>query len=351
MSTDTDIRTTLRRTVEATDVPFIDEAGFERRVRRHRNRRRSGVVGAVAAAAAAVLAVPLAVSQIDSDPGSAPPPFAAVGPRPAAYFVLGARAVMLDGDGELYDLDVRAEAVIGPTDQGVLILSRESRLVHVRVSESDRGWTFDRVEAPTTRPVQSAAVSADGSRVAVVDLEEDLVVYDLGGDELSRTPNVGSAYVADFSDRVLYAVGDDTLRFGMGPDAVEIPVFDGPAWDSAAGGNVVAVSSHPTTRIYDVADGSAVEIAELPGRGDLSPDGRYYVAGQEDTPAALWDGDSGEQLPLSGLDGPADQLRWLDQDTFVAGSSAAHGELYACEASTQRCERIFEHLRGIWLER
>lgn len=360
MSTDIEIRTTLRQAAEATDAPAIDRAGFERRVRRHRLRRRAGGAAAAGAICAVALAVPLAVQQVGSESGTAPLPFPAAGPqeRPPAYFVLGQRAVMLDPDGGLHDLGVRAEAVVGPTEQGVLIVSGESHLVHVRVAEADSGWTFDRVEVPTTEPVDSAAVSADGSQVAVIDNKDDLVVYDLAdGDELSRTSHDRSAYVADFSDRVLYAVGDDTLRLGTGPDAVDLRASDGPAWNSVTGGDLVATTteeSNVTTRVYDVATGSAVEVAEMPGWGDLSPDGRYYLAALDEGSRELWDLEAGEERPLSGLEGSADQIRWLDEDTVLVGSGTLrNGDqvslLYACEASTQHCVEIYETGKLIWL--
>jgi hypothetical protein len=219
------------------------------------------------------------------------------------------------------------------------------------MSEAGSGWTFDRVEVPTTGPVQSAAVSADGSQVAVVDLEEDLVVYDLAdGVEESRTPHDRTAYVADFSDRVLFAVGGDTLRLGLDANAIDVPVFAGPAWSSYVGANTVAVSSEEsggTTRVYDVTDGSATEIAEIPGKGDLSPDGRYYLAVLGQGSRELQDLAAGEQRPLSGLEGSADEIQWLDEDTVLVGSGTLrNGEqvslLCACEASTQHCVEIYE---------
>lgn len=208
------------------------------------------------------------------------------------------------------------------------------------------------------RRIQGAAVSADGSQVAVVDLEEDLVVYDLAdGDEVSRTSHDRSAYVADFSDRVLYAVGDDTLRLGLDATAIDVPVFAGPAWSSYVGANTVAVSSEEsggTTRVYDVTDGSATEIAEMPGKGDLSPDGRYYFAALEEGSRELWDLEAGERRPLSGLEGSADQVRWLDEDTALVGSGTLRNDeqvslLYACEASTQHCVEVYETDKMVWL--
>lgn len=293
MSMDSEIRSTLRRVAEDADAPVIDQAGFDGRVRRHRNRRRARIGCAAAAVTAVALAVPLTVSQIASDPGSASGSFASVGPqvRPPVYFVLAGRAVMLDSTGKLHHLDVRAEAVVGPTEQGVLIASGESRLVHVRVSKTGRAWTFDRVEVPTKQPIQSAAVSADGSRVAVVDLQEDLMIYDLAsGDVVRRVPNDRSAYVADFGDQVLYAVGNDSLRLGEGADAIDIPVSHGAARQSATGGNVVAVGDDgSTTRLYDVSGGDPTEIGEVPGMRDSSPDGRYYLSAPAAAPPTLWE--------------------------------------------------------------
>lgn len=363
MSTDTEIRTTMRQVADGVEPPRIDELGIDRRVRRHRLRRRAGGVAAAGAICAAVLAVPLAVQQIDSESGTAPPPFAGSVPqeRPPAYFVLGSRAVMLDSDGKVHDLGTRAEAIVGTTDEGVLVFDMSSRLVHIRVLDSRSGWTFDRVDVPTTKPVDSAAVSADGARVAVVDLDLDqnVVVYDLAnGDELSRTPNDRSAYVADFSDRVLYTVGDDALRLGTEePDVVEIPVSDGPAWDSVVSANTVAVTteeSNVTTKIYDVTTGSAARITVLPGWGDLSTDGRYYLAAYDEGSRALLDLESGESYPVTGLEGTADQIQWLDQDTALVASGAGVdggqvSRLYACEGSTLQCQKILESDRDLRL--
>jgi hypothetical protein len=367
MSMDTEIRTTLHQAVEATDAPTIDRVGFERRVRWHRRRRRAGMAGAVAAVAAAVLAVPLAVNQIGSGPKPANAPVAgSPSANPPAYFTVGRQVMAISPRGQVLQLgQFQARWVVGPTAEGVLLLDREGRLMNLAVTWNGDEWTAKQLEAPPVGPFGFASVSDDGSRVAVVDGSEDLVIYDLeSGQPLDRvpfddpTPGAPDTGIADFSDRPLY-VHDSVRWLGTGGDTILIPRGDG---RQSVGGDVVAVPElGDSTRMYDVSGGTAVEIDRLPGySGDLSGDGRYYLTVPEDiaADAIVRDLDTQRSHPLAGLEDLSyiGDVRWLDDDTALLTARTlpddeSAGLLFVCEAATARCQPVFDagpRSVGLW---
>jgi WD40 repeat protein len=337
MSTELDIRTVLRQAADAEQAPAIDQLGFDRRVRRQRRRRRVGLTAAVAAGAAVALLVPLAVENIDSDPGAASAP-AAGGPNPPAYFAVGSQLMMLDKTGTVREVDFQTDGIVGPTANGVLLYGMDGRLARLRIEPNG---DVEHLELPTTERLRQALVSEDGTQAVVASMSDlDLVVYDLAsGRVVDRVPDIEDFPIYDFSDRLLYSDNGD-LWLGAGEDAIRLPTPDGPA---SVGGDIVAVSGFDeTTHLYDVSDGSPVQVRQVPGRtGEVSPDGRYYVAAveEEGSPVQLWERATGDLRPFTGLTGESEQVRWLDADTALAVVGTL---LFVCEASTLGCVEVYD---------
>lgn len=349
MTNDTDIRVTLRQAADRTEAPIIDAVGFNRRVRRHRVRRRAGLATATAAVAAVVLAVPLTLSQIGGESETTRVPVAAGpdSPNPPVYALVGGHTTLIDAEGQQHDLDVRAGVLVGRTSDGVLLVDRKNRLVHLSVTRVGGEWTVERIEPPTVDPVGSVAVSNEGARIAYVDGAGDLVTYDVASrKELDRTRVGASTNVQAYSDRALLQTRSG-LQLGVGGGAIELP--DG--WRASTAGDIVAVpASESVTRLYDVSDGSPTKIEQLPGGlGDLSADGRFYVnAPLEGGDAEIRDLQAQASHPLSGLAGDVSDVRWLDEDTALAvvvadgGGPEETGVLYTCEAATGDCEQVVD---------
>jgi hypothetical protein len=367
MSTDTEIRTTLHRAAEAADAPTIDRNRFERRVRRHRHRRRAGMAGAAAAVAAAALAVPLAVDRMGTETkiDTPPPPLA----RPLAslsqpvYFAVTDRqgfghVMAIDPRGQVHDLSVRTEEILGLTYDGVILIGAESQLVRIRATaQPDGQWRFDRVPLPVKGAFGVAKPSDDGFMLLASPLYGEPAIYDLATDKVVSRPDLPaeSGNVEDFDgQRILFNDGDSTWLYTGDGNPIELPDALAPP---SMGGDFVLVPQREGVRLYDVSSGSAEKIGEVDGYiGELSPDGRYYFAASEEPagPVELWELGADEPTLMSGAPGKLWDARWLDADTALVGSSVERNgkallTLLVCEAQTRACGEIYATTDNIWL--
>jgi hypothetical protein len=231
----------------------------------------------------------------------------------------------------------------------VLVVGRESRLVRYRAVAEDGEWSFERVDPPVEGAVQGAAVSSASGLVAWLSLDDALVAYDLGAERRVEEVRVSSgARVLDVGTGVLFADGDEVLLTGR-DGATDIPWELGIPWAASTGGEVVALSGGDgsmVTRLYEVSESNVRRVGELPGAGELSPDGLHYLAipgeeGDQGGSVLLWSRDGGDPKEVTGLSGHATGVAWVDADTAAVTArqlDAGGGtEVYVCRASTGVC--------------
>jgi hypothetical protein len=363
MSDDTIIRATLRGVADGAAPPSIDRQGFERRVRRYRNRRRAGLCAVAGAMALILAAVPIVVDRIgagtDSPSATAAPPELT---KPV-YFAEqrgGGRGhvVAIDPEGELHDLGVRAEEIYGATYDGVIMRGTQSQLVRIRATAGPDGqWRFEQVPAPVDGAIGGAKPSDDGTQLLVLPLRGQPVVYDLTTNDVVRRLDLRPEPIGvdDFTgQRVLYTAGRSTwLDTGDG-DPIELPEAMMP---SSVGGDFVLVPRIGDVHLYDISSGSAQDVGAADAYiGQLSPDGRYYFAFSDEPagPPGIWEPGADESMPLSGAGERIWDAWWLDADTALVGSAVERNgqtlaTLLVCEAESRACREIHATSKDIWL--
>ena len=361
MSADVKIRVALRQAAEAATPPPIDRPGFEGRVRRYRNRRRVRLT-MVCALTVVVATVPLVVSRAGSDSTRPAPSGQGAVELTSPVYVAGffrgiGHATAIDPEEYVHELDVRIEEILGATYDGVILRGADSQLIRIRAVRDGDHWRFEPAPAPIPGAIGNALPSDDGTLLFVQRLYGAPVIYDLATNQVERRPDLRSdlSGVDDFTGRqVLYTTVDATwLHTGEG-DAIELPSSFSPG---AVGGDIVAIPDDTgmSVRLYDVSSGSAKEIGEVSGdRGDLSPDGRYYIAlpAERGSPM-LWELGSGEPQPMPEIGCCATDVRWVDNDTALVVTEGEAGRndgeagtfwvsrVLACDLQSRSCEQVY----------
>jgi hypothetical protein len=349
-----DIIETLRYVADTVDVPAPDETELRRRVRGERHAAIRRRAAAVAAAASMVVAASAAGFLVDLGQGGDPrvetpvagPPRGVVAEdRPPVYLSVSGRLHALDPTGEIHDLDVGVEEIVGATPDGVLAVDRESHLVRFRAVEGDTGWRFERVDPPVEEAVQGAAVSSASGLVAWLSLDDELVAYDLKADRRVEEMSVSrGAAVLGVGTGVLFADGDEVLLTGR-DGATVVPWEFGRPGRAATGRAVVALSDGGRARVYQVTDTQVDQVAEFEGTGALSPDGAAYLAAPHEEDggerAVLWERRGGVSRPLEGLAGTVTEVAWAGVDTAVVASrlpgQGGRTDVYTCDVATATC--------------
>jgi hypothetical protein len=319
-----------------------------------------GTAAAVVVAGASFASVRVAPDSA-VDPGreapvAGPPKGVVSQDRPPVYLSVDGRLRALDPVGRLHPLGVPVEEIVGATPDGVLAVDRESGLVRIRAVLDEGRWRFERADPPVVGAVQRAAVSQASGLAAWVSLDDQLVLFDLEGmDVLSRTPVGQETRLYDVGEGVL--VNDAGTTLLVRADERTRPAWEGQApWAAATGGETVALTERGdegvVTRVYETDGKSVNEVAELPGSGDLSSDGRHYLAapveGEDVAPDAvpvLWTRDGGETRALTGLAGAVTGVAWADEDTAavtIRDGVSGRTDVYTCEASTAACDLALE---------
>lgn len=338
--TPTEIRSALTEVRDATEVPVVDRVAFQRRVRAERRRRTAGRT-VVAGAAAAVVVAGVALAGLGGgdderrvDTGPAGSPTAGGQVRETVFFVLDGRLAALDPAGEVHDLGMRSEGVLGFTSEQAYVLDDDSRVVAWAVSydEESRAASFDRVASPVLEPVQRAALSGDGRYLGWTGLDDVSHRYDLkaGREDLTVEGDPQTA-VADVGSDGLLLHTRGGLELRAAGSTIEVPVADEEAGTSSqlAFGHVLVNEPDGRSLLYDVRGGEAALVDTLPGSGLLGPYAeRVAVTGEGWV--EVWDG--GTVLQLTGLEAMPEQVRWADETTLlVAGRDASGAGLWACD--------------------
>lgn len=356
MST-TEIRDALHAVAETTTVPTLDRTALQRRVGRERRALRGyralGGVGVAAAATllVSVVGIPFAgggagevgapAEQATSAPSPAPSSVSGV-PSPVPY-VLGGRLHVLDPQGVDHELGIDVEEVLGATQEFVYVLDRTSTVRRFDAVHGDEGpgsrWAFEEVDSLTPQDVLGARLSADGRFLGWIDRDERLWVRDLVAGTTSTPRRLpGNSYLADVaqgSGAGLVSQDGELVLLTADGD-VPVPTSgDGYGWASSAGGSQVAVVDRDgSTRVYDVATGSARLVEEVRGTGELAPYGGLVAsiapAGAGATRVTLSRVPGGGRQVLA-VPGRAVGVAWLDEryvlvlaDDPGAGTSTMH---------------------------
>ena len=356
------VRGTFATVARDVPVPYFDEVAFRAQVRRSR-RRRTGRLALGCAAAAGVVAAAMATvpPMLDGGPRSGAEVAASAddaapalepGALPAPlYFTAAGRLQAATPDGQVHDLGLRSESIVGSTAEGVLAIDRRSNLVWVGATSSGEGdgaYTFGR-GGPVTIPwgggVQSVALSADGRWLAWLDLEDWVTVWDLKADRLVQSRGaVANSAVTAVSDRgVLVSLNGHLTMFG---DAFDLRVpTEGDGYGSvsdAAGDFATVADRDDVTRIYDIskdrADGVAPLVDSVPGTGRLAPYARAVVSVDGAT-VRLWS--EGQPAVLEGLGGTPQSAGWLDEDHALVTTAEGGGTaVYVCPVSEAACTPV-----------
>lgn len=351
---------------EVAVLPF-DEVAFRSQVRRAR-RRRTGRVALVAGAAAgvvtaALMAVPPLLDGTSDRAAEVAGPSVDVPPvlDPTAlpqplYFTAEGRLMAATPDGEVHDLGMSSEGVVGSTAEGAFVLDDESHVIWVAAAasgEGDGGYTFalpagpggSRATNPIRTPVQSVAMSGDGRWLAWLDLDDTVTVWDLKAAQMVSSIGVGrNAYVTSVSDRgVLVSLNGHLTLFGTAFDLGVPTEGDGYGLVSDLAGDFVTVADRDdVTRVYDVTqdapDGRARLVDSVPGTGRLSPYARAVVSVDGSRVRVYSDG---RPTVLAGLGGTPQSAGWLDEDHALVTSAEAGGTVvYLCPLAEASCSPV-----------
>jgi hypothetical protein len=328
----------------------------------------AGVAVAASVAAVAAYAVPglldatqkgdrgpqVAVAPVQVDPSALPEPL---------YYTAGGRLMAVTPDGTVHDLGLRSEGVIGFTAEGVLAIGPESDPVWVGASSSGEGdgsFAFARdtgpmaAALPTTGPVQSAALSADGRYLAWITLDDALEVYDLKAEQPVRSTEVGpNSYVSSLSERGALVSENGDLELVEDDGVLHVPTeADGYGWVSDVAGDYVSVADRDdVTRIYDVtrtassdsADRTAKLVDSIPGAGRLAPSAEAVVAvsNADELTAEAWMWAEGSGTKLEGIPGRLESAGWLDEENAVVTAWGMSGtSIYVCPVADLTCTRV-----------
>jgi hypothetical protein len=283
---------------------------------------------------------------VDTGPVDRPPATGAVGE--AVFVVRDGRLTALDPAGQVHDLRVRAEGVVGFTSERVYAVDDESHVVVRSVSYRDGGGraSFGREESPVPGPVQTAALSGEGRYLAWTDNDDVSHRYDLKADREDLTiPGDPLTSVVDVSaDGLLLQTSEGLVLRDAGSEvAVPVPAGGAGAAAQLAAGHVLVPGRDGRSRLYDLGGGVARPVDSLAGFGVLGPYAeRVGVLVPEPADRArleVWDGATGR--PVTGLgDEIPDQVRWADETTLlVTAHDGQRADLFACDIELA-CRRL-----------
>ncbi|HEU5039100.1 MAG TPA: hypothetical protein VFT70_18985 [Nocardioides sp.] len=352
--TTTEIRAALTEVRAAVEVPPVDDVAFRARVRTERRRQRGGRVLTASAAAVVLAAGAVGVAQLVGAETGRDVPVASGRTAEAGavaetvWFVRDGRLTALDPSGQVHDLGLPSEGVVGYTAERVYAVDAESHVV-VRGRQQDpdrpgRDTAYPPAESPVPGAVQSVALSGDGRYLAWMDLGHTVTVYDLEAEGVDFRVDVPrNSYVAAVSaDGVLVSEDVDLVLHTATGEELAVPTQEaGDNWGAQAGGGRVLVAG-PTgeSSVYDLQTGVARRIAVVGGgSGALAQDGTTVAtietAPDDSAVVNLWDGRSTQ--PLRGLDGVPQQVRFAGEDTLLVQTRGGSATLWACATDSRTC--------------
>ncbi len=378
--TATDIRETLHEIGQRLDVPTVDHAAFEGRVRRARTRRTAGRAGVAALALATVTAAGVGVTSwapwraadgptpaVDgADDPNDPNDFQGLewGPSQIAFTTEGLVTITDKGDpSQVRGTGIIASRILASRGEVSYVVGGEGHVFQL-VLRND-GSLFLRDDF-SGGPVQDAWASTYGSTVAYVDAAGRLLLTRAGQTDPTQvelpggaTPSV--AAVADVGTDVVFAsavdggirvttfaVVDDGTTDGtrLEPAGSRTGVTSFPATGIDIAGPTIAVQTDDGVEIHDL-DGDLRYGNIGGGVGALSTDGHWYASGstQADLDAGMSRGlwlvnarqEAIDSFPLGG-EGPVLQVLWRDEDEFLVVTGGEVRTLYDCSVSSGACQ-------------
>ena len=359
--TGTDIHDALHFVGHSVEVPNLDPAGFESRVRRARTRRTATRVGGAALVLATVVTGGMAVASWAPGGAKESPP-AVDDPNVLEDFSWDNRQLMLVMDGRLMVTAPEDSGEVRDTGVAVgVLLQADGPFATVVTPDGDvrllilnsSGEVVNSDDDYAGEPVRKAWAPHDGSAFAFVGESGDTDVRRPGDDEPSLlVPGVAPEVAA------LDMYGDGNLVFAWAEGRrLSVTTPDGEIQTGNAFFDITDIDIAGPTMAVQTDDG--VEIHDLDGKlrygslggrvGALSTDGHWYASGStqlnldEGMTRGLWlvNATQGtvEDFPLGGT-GPVTDVWWQDEDRFFVQVADAGSTLYDCSVSAFACQAV-----------
>ena len=355
--TTTEIREALTEVQHAVEIPPVDQLAFRARVRAERRRHLASRAVLAGAAAAVLAAGAVSVAHLVDRGHGRDVPVASGAPESGGrvvsetvWFVRNGRLSALDPSGEVHDLGLRSEGVIGWTSEQVYALDDESHVV-VLGRETDheglgKDTAYPREDSPVPGAVQSAALSAEGRYLAWLGLDDTVTVYDLFADRVDFRVDVPrSSYVAAVSGDGVLVSEDVDLVLHTASGEVPVPTQEaGDNWGAQLTmGRVLVAGPSGESNLYDLSSGTAERTAVLPGGSPALATYAVAAATIETRPddsavVNLWDGRA--TRPVRGLDGIPEQIRFADETTLLVQTRGGSSALWSCSVTDLTCRAL-----------
>ena len=366
--TTTEIREALTEVQHAVEIPPVDQLAFRARVRAERRRHVASRAVLAGAAAAVLAAGAVSVAHLVDGGHGRDVPVASGAPESGGrvvsetvWFVRNGRLTALDPSGEVHDLGLRSEGVIGWTSEQVYALDDESHVVVLGRETDDEGLgkdtAYPREDSPVAGAVQSVALSGDGRYLAWMDLDDTVTVYDLKAERVDfRVEVPRRSYVAAVSADGVLVSEDVDLVLHTASRETAVPTQEaGDNWGAQlAMGRVLVSGPSGESNLYDLQTGTAQRIAVLPGdRAVLAPyalsAATIETAPDDSAVVNLWDGRT--TRPARGLDGVPEQIRFADETTLLVQTRGGASALWSCSVTDLTCGALPVPDGELWLLR
>ena len=276
------------------------------------------------------------------------------------WFVRNGRLTALDPSGDVHDLGLRSEGVIGWTSEQVYALDEESHVV-VLGRETDheglgKDTAYPREDSPVPGAVQSAALSAEGRYLAWLGLDDTVTVYDLFADRVDFRVDVPrSSYVAAVSGDASWSRRTSTWSCTPRPGRSRCPTQEaGDDWGAQLTmGRVLVAGPSGESNLYDLSWARPTHrgpAGRQPRAGDVAVAAATIETRPDDSAVVnLWDGRA--TRPVRGLDGIPEQIRFADETTLLVQTRGGSSALWSCSVTELTCAALPVPDGGLWLLR
>jgi hypothetical protein len=359
--TGTDIRETLHAIGSSVDVPSLDHAAFQGRVRRTRTRRTASRVGGAALALATVVGAAGVVSWAPWQRDATPAPSVDGGDDTGAYdpiaglewspsqisFTTEGLLTITDKDdpARTQGTGIIASRVLASRSWSSYVLGDQDHVFDFAVNNDG---TLFRKKDVSRAPVGGAWADGETDGVAYADESGRVLVTSPGQAKPTRLqlpdgPAPSVAALESFGDgNLVFASADGTGLRVTTPDGTHVVETGAAATDIDVAGPTIA---------YQTADG--VQFRGLDGElrlgpvgsvlGALSPDGHSYVSVPDVSGAgrlSLVNASTGAvaAFPLDGKD-PVLDVWWQNDGRFYVVTGSDTRILYDCSMSRRICQQ------------
>ena len=345
--TPTELRDTLASVSDAVPVPTPDSSAFERRVTGVRRRRTAVRVAGAAAAVAVVASGSTLALSLGDGPGDRTAPThetPAQGPHSVPVVVDG-HFHMVDGSGGMGPEGPAAEAIVGTTPHGVVVITSDETLVLIDEESS---------EVQPLVPGKVGRAYLDGDAVVYQDSNGLIQWWGI-------EPSVASTNSAQTPEGWLLAATTGRVVVADGPNGSlslaswdadgqhELPLQDVTQVSRVeTAGDVIAVHTEDGVTFFS-PDGLHSSTSYVGERvGALAPDGLSYAQQTKSRKAVeLVDPATLDITPVEGPAGPISDLGWApDGDLLAVVDQDGARTLWRCTPSGTGCAAQVEDPTG-----